>query len=258
MGYENLTLDREEGIALLTINRPQVRNALDPATWGEIDAALQALSADEETHVLIITGAGDKAFAAGADLNWLRQRSMLVTLEGRVQRVLERLEKMAQPSIAAVNGYALGGGCELALACDLRIASEQARFGQPELRLGILPGGGGTQRLQRLVGIAKAKELIYLGELVDAAEAARIGLVNQVVPHDELLETATGMARKMIERGPLALRLAKVAINAGSDYGLPAGYLVELLAQTVIFATEDRLEGISAFLEKRDPRFTGR
>jgi enoyl-CoA hydratase len=256
--YENLTLSRTDGIATVTINRPQVRNALDQATWREIRRALDEIETDPAIHILVMTGAGDKAFASGADLRWLRERSMLATLEAYPQSVLAALENLAKPSIAAVNADALGGGCELAMACDIRIASDRARFGQPEVRLGILPGAGGTQRLPRLVGIAKAKELILTGEIIDAAEAHRIGLVNKVVPHDELLAAATGIAEMIIKRGPLAVRLAKAAVNAGMEYGPGAGYAFERLAQTVLFGTEDHIEGISAFLEKRAPEYKGR
>lgn len=255
---KNLLLAKDGSIATITLNRPEVRNALDLVTWRELEQAIGEVAADEGVHVLIITGAGDETFAAGADLNWLRDRSMLDTLEGYPQRVLQCLEDLAKPTIAAVNGFALGGGCELALACDIRLASDRARLGQPEVRLGILPAAGGTQRLARLVGVAKAKELIFTGEIVDAAEAARIGLVNKVVAHGDLLDAAREMAGKIVRRGPLAVRLAKAAIQAGLHYGPGAGILTETLAQTVLFATQDRTEGISAFLEKRPPKFVGR
>jgi len=183
---------------------------------------------------------------------------MLATLEAYPQGVLAALESLAKPSIAAVNADALGGGCELAMACDIRIASERARFGQPEVRLGILPGAGGTQRLPRLVGMAKAKELILTGDIIDAAEALRIGLVNQVVPHDQLLAAATAMAEKIMQRGPIAVRLAKAAVQAGMEFGTGAGYAFERLAQTVLFGTEDHTEGIDAFLEKRPPQYKGK
>jgi enoyl-CoA hydratase len=258
MSEENLILTKHEGIATITLNRPQVRNALDPGMWDRIGAAVEEIAQDEEIHVLIVTGAGDEAFAAGADVQWLRDRTMLATLEAKVQSVLNALEGLWKPSIAAVNGYALGGGCELALACDIRIASERAKFGQPEVRLGILPAGGGTQRLPRLVGVAKAKELIFTGEIIDAAEAERIRLVNRVVPHAELMETAIALAKKIMQRGPLAVRLAKASIDAGIHFGPDAGYLTERLAQTVLFGTDDRIEGTSAFLEKRYPIFRGR
>lgn len=257
MSEENLILTKHEGIATITLNRPQVRNALNAAMWDRIAEAVEEIAHDDEVHVLIVTGAGDEAFAAGADVQWLHDRLMLETLEAKVQSVLSGLERLWKPSIAAVNGYALGGGCELALACDIRLASEQAKFGQPEVRLGILPAGGGTQRLPRLVGVAKAKELIFTGEIIDAAEAGRIGLVNRVVPHAELMDAAIALAKKIMLRGPLAVRLSKASIDAGIHYGPDAGYLAERLAQTVLFATEDRLEGTAAFLEKRHPKFRG-
>ena len=213
---------------------------------------------DDAVQVLVVTGAGDEAFAARADIQWLHDRTMLATLESTVQRVLQTLEDLCKPSIAAVNGFALGGGCELALACDLRIASDRAGFGQPEVRLGIIPAGGGTQRLPRLVGVAKAKEMIFTGEIIDAAQAERIGLVNRVVPRDELMQSTFELAKTIMARGPLAVRLAKMSINAGIQYGPRAGSEVERLAQTVLFGTEDRLEGTEAFLAKRAPQFTGK
>jgi enoyl-CoA hydratase len=256
MTYENLILTKNDSIATITFNRPAVRNALDLATWKEICRVLEELR-DDSTQVLIFTGAGDEAFAAGTDIKWLHERTMLATLEAYSQRVLQMLEDLWKPSIAAVNGFALGGGCELAMACDIRIASVQAKFGQPEVRLGILPGAGGTQRLPRLVGVAKAKELIFTGEIIDAAEAERIGLVNRVVPHTQLMQAAVDLANKIVRQGPVAVRLAKMAIDAGVSFGPGAGYTCERLAQTVLFGTEDRIEGMSAFLEKRRPKFKG-
>jgi enoyl-CoA hydratase len=258
MEYENLILTQDGPIATLTLNRPEVRNALDLATWQEIDSVLDELATDETVQVLIVTGMGDEAFAAGADLHWLRDRGMLATLDTCVQSVLQKLEDLWKPTIAAVNGYALGGGCELAMACDIRIASERANFGQPEVRLGILPAGGGTQRLPRLVGVAKAKELIFTGDIIGAQEAERIGLANRVVPHETLMESAQELASKIVRRGPLAIRLANMAIQAGVSFGPGAGSLCERLGQTVLFGTEDRIEGISAFLDKRPPDFKGR
>jgi len=255
---ESLFLTKSDGIATVTINRPHVRNALDPLTWELIHRTLENLARDDTVQVLIVTGAGDEAFAAGADIQWLHDRSMLATLESTVQRVLQTLEDLWKPSIAAVNGIALGGGCELAMACDIRIASDQAKFGLPEARLGIIPAGGGTQRLPRLVGIAKAKELIFTGEIIDAREAERIGLVNRVVPHAELMDSAVELAKKIMRCGPLAVRMAKMSIHAGFYHGPGAGLQCERLAQTVLFGTEDRLEGTSAFLEKRRPIFKGK
>lgn len=258
MTYENLLLEIEGGVATVTFNRPDVRNALDPATWGEIDRLLDNLTEHEGFQILVFTGAGDEAFAAGTDINWLRERSMLATLEAFSQQVLQKLESLWKPTIAAINGYALGGGCELAMACDIRVASAQAQLGQPEVRLGILPGAGGTQRLPRLVGIAKAKELIFTGAIIDAGEAERIGLVNRVVPHDNLMDEVRQLTVQIKRRGPVAVNLSKAAIHAGAGIGPGAGYISEVLAQTVLFGTEDRTEGTSAFLEKRHPDFKGR
>jgi enoyl-CoA hydratase len=255
---EKLLLTIGDGIAQITINRPEVRNALDGEMWGLLRKAIDTVGADDSARVLIITGSGDQSFAAGADIRWLHERSMLATLESTVQQVLLELEQVRVPTIAAVNGYALGGGCELALACDLRIASDRAKFGQPEARLGIIPAGGGTQRLVRLVGVARAKELIFTGAIIDAAEAERIGLVNRVVAHDELMASARELAGQILKQGPLAVQLAKMAINAGIRYGPEAGFGLERLAQTVLFGTEDRLEGTAAFLEKRRPNFQRR
>ena len=254
----NLILTKSEGIATITINRPEVRNAMDAVTWEMLRHALEDVAQDDAVQVLIITGAGDEAFIAGADIQWLHDRPMLTTLEATIQKILSLLEEMPKPSIAAINGYALGGGCELAIACDLRLASDRAKLGQPEVRLGILPAGGGTQRLPRLVGVAKAKELIFTGDIIDAAEAERIGLINHMVPHDQLMEEAVALAKKIMRRGPLAVRLAKASIHTGISYGPGAGYEFERLAQTILFATEDRKEGTSAFLEKRPPNFQGR
>ncbi len=258
MRFDNLILETAGGVALVTINRPDVRNALDRETWEELARAVEALEGEAEAGVIILTGAGDKAFAAGSDIRQIRERTLLDGLAAPPQRALMRIEAAEKPTIAAVNGFALGGGCELAMACDLRIASERARFGQPEVNLGIIPGAGGTQRLVTLVGLGKAKELVLTGEIIDAQEALRIGLVNQVVPHERLLPAAREMAQKILAKGPLAVRLAKVAMNARAKWGQEAGMVVERLAQACLMTTEDKREGTAAFLEKRPPRFEGR
>lgn len=257
MDYKNIITSISDGKAQITINRPQVKNALDLATWEELYHFIQTIHSNNTVCVLIITGIGDEAFAAGSDLKYLLTRSVIETLEGYSQRVLRALEELPMPTIAAVNGYALGGGCELALACDLRIASDRAKLGQPEVGLGILPGAGGTQRLTALIGVAKAKELIFTGEIVDATTAKQIGLVNQVVPHEKLGDHVDQVAHRIMQKGPLAVRLAKQAIMAGVNYGNAAGYEVERLAQAILFSTEDHLEGIRAAIEKRRPTFTG-
>lgn len=256
--FKNLLVEVKEGICTITINRPEARNALNRDTWLELSEAFKLTEEDENIKVLVITGAGEKAFVAGADVRALKERSAIQTLTGENQKILNELESLTKPVIAAVNGFALGGGCELAMACDIRVASENARFGQPELNLGILPGAGGTQRLSRLVGLGKAKELVFTGEIIDAYEAERIGLVNRVVPVDRLLPEVYEMAAKMIRKGPVALKLAKIVMNAGAATDLQSGILMERLAQSFIFSTEDRLEGISAFLEKRQPEFRGK
>ena len=258
MKYRNLIVEKEGPLALVTINRPEVRNALDMATWGELDRLVDELEKDAEIRLVIITGAGEKAFVAGADIRFLRERSMLSTLRGETQRILSRWEAMDKVTIAAINGFALGGGCELALACDLRIASEKAVLGLPELNLAILPGGGGTQRLTRLVGTGKAKELILTGDLLHAPEALSVGLVNKVVPDAELMSGAREMARKILAKGPVAVKLAKAVINSGVNADLQTGLTIEKLAQTILFSTEDRMEGMNAFLEKRPPGYAGK
>ena len=258
MSYRGIILERRDRIAILTVNRPEVLNALDPPTWEEIGAAVRDVERDPDIRVLIVTGAGEKAFVAGSDIRSLRERSMWDVLRYSSQDVLTELENMPKPVIAAVNGYALGGGCELAMACDIRIAADTARFGQPEVNLGIIPGAGGTQRLARLVGLGKAKELIFNGDIIDAYEAERIGLVNKVVPRDQLMDAAFQMAEKILAKGPLAVAMAKRVIQGGSNVDLPSGLAMEKLGQTILFATEDRREGMDAFLEKRKARFQGR
>ncbi|MFQ5662773.1 MAG: enoyl-CoA hydratase/isomerase family protein [Terriglobia bacterium] len=255
--YKTILLTVSEGIAVLTVNRPGVRNALSAETVKEIHAALRALGGRDDVGVLILTGAGDKAFVSGADIREIRERGKREALEAINQELFTAVENFPQPVIAAVNGYALGGGCELALACDIRIAAEQARFGFPETGLGIMPAAGGTQRLPRQIGWGRAKELILTGEIIDAHTAERLGLVNKVVPREELLETARAYGKKILSRGPLAIRLAKRALNVAARTGLDVGLEVERLAQTVLFESKDKQEGTTAFLEKRKPKFRG-
>ena len=258
MNYENILMQIDAGIVLLTLNRPEKRNALDPKTWEEIQKAVKQCRADKQVKVLIITGAGGKAFASGADINALRQRKTLETLESISQDVLNDIENLSKPVIAAIDGFALGGGCELAMACDIRIATERSKLGQPEVNLGLIPGAGGTQRLQRLVGIGKAKELIFTGDIIGADEAKTIGLVNQVVENpDDLLPKAREMAHKICAKGPVAVAMSKAAINVGANTDIYSGLMFEKFAQTIAFSTQDRIEGTSAFLEKRKPDFKG-
>ena len=248
MNFENILYEIEDGILYLTLNRPEVRNALTPAMWRDIQSAVGLAKADDRVRVVIITGAGDKALASGADIQEIHDRE-----------TLKMLEDLYKPVICAVNGYALGGGCELAMACDIRIATGRSRFGQPETGLSIIPGAGGTQRLPRLVGVGRAKELIYTGRIITAQEAKEIGLVNQVTgdSREALMEAARAMALQIMKKGPVAITMAKMAINVGMDTDMNTGLLFERIAQTVAFGTEDRREGTAAFLEKRAARFTG-
>lgn len=248
------------GIARLTVNRPEKLNALDRQTVQELDRAVQSAVADPAVGVLILTGAGDKAFVAGADIGELATQT---PVEGTAyarqgQAVLTRLERCGKPSLAAINGYALGGGLELAMACTLRLASETARLGQPEVALGIIPGYGGTQRLARLIGAGRALELVLAGEPIDAREAHRIGLVNRVLPPAELLPAAEALARTLLSRGPVALRYAMQAVHEGLQMGLDEGLSTEASLFGLCCATDDMREGTRAFVEKRKPVFKGR
>lgn len=258
MSYENLLVETSEGVARITINRPTVRNALNGATLDELLEVFGELEADDSVRAMVLTGAGDRAFVSGADIKEMRDKTPLEPLQWSElgHQVADAIEQAARPVIAAVNGFAPGGGCELALACDFIVASDAATFGQPEVKLGILPGWGGTQRLARVVGKAWAKRLILTGEIIDAETALRIGLVTQVVPAAHLLEIAVALARQIAERAPVAVRLAKHAIEAGRD---PAtGAALERQAFAVCFSTADRQEGMAAFVEKRAPVFAGR
>ena len=258
MNYEHLQLMKEKGLATITINRPEVRNALDVQTWQELRAAIRECKYDDAVRVVAITGAGGKAFASGANIAELvKKRTLDISLKNEAQDVLCELENLPKPTIAAVDGFALGGGCEVAMACDMRLASNRAKFGLPEVGLGVIPSAGGTQRLQRLVGIAKAKELVFTGDIIDAATALQIGLVNKVVDPEALMAEVRAMADKIIPKGPVAVGLAKISINTGSNVDLASGMIVERLAQTVCFATEDRGEGTAAFIETRKPNFKG-
>lgn len=258
MDYQNVLMTKDNGLALLTLNRPEVRNALDPQTWSEIRSAIREVRFDDEVRVVAITGAGGKAFASGADIKALLARPVLDQLKSEVNDTLNEIESLNKPVIAAVDGFALGGGCELAMACDIRIATTRSKFGQPEANLGIIPGAGGTQRLQRLVGIGKAKELIFTGDIIDANQAEKIGLVNMVVEPGQLMAAVKTMTAKIMAKGPVAINVAKVSINVGSNVDLFSGLAVERFAQTVALGTEDRVEGMTAFVEKRKPNFCGK
>lgn len=257
--YKTLIYEKRENIGLLTINRPERLNAISRELTAELKQFLEGLENDEEIRVLIITGAGKKAFVAGADINELvdRDARMGRRVSKERQEVFSLIENLHIPVIAAINGYALGGGLELALACSIRIASEKAQFGAPEVKLGIIPGDGGTQRLPRLVGLGRAMEMILTGDFIDAQEAYRIGLVNRVCPHEQLMEKAMELARKIASRPPLAVRFAKDAVNRSMDGSPMLGYTLESYLHALSCTTEDKREGVSAFMEKRKGKFKG-
>ena len=259
MARENVLWKVADGVGTLTVNRPKQLNALDVRTLEEIGEVIAAVAADAAVRAVVVTGAGEKAFVAGADIAAM---SRLGPLEARRfaelgHRVLDALEALAVPTVAAVNGFALGGGCELAMACDLVYASERARFGQPEVNLGLVPGFGGTQRLTRRVGLMRAKELVLSGEPIDAATAKAIGLALDVLPSDRLLEHARAKARTIASRGPVAVAQAKRVLQAGADVDLRTACELERQAFAALFGTDDAREGMRAFLEKRPAVFKG-
>jgi len=257
--YETLLLERAGRVAIITINRPDKRNALNIKTREEGAAVLEELRSDDAVGVVVFTGAGDKAFVAGADIAEFSGRTAITQREVMMGRSLfTAIDTFPKPVIAMINGYCLGGGCELALACDIRIASESASFGQPEINLGIIPGGGGTQRLTRLVGEGKAMELILTGEIIDAKIAFAIGLVNQVVPADQLQVKTMEIANRIADKSPIALRLAKEAVKLASRSNLDEGLRREVDLFALCFSSDDKDEGVSAFLEKRKPVFKGK
>ncbi|WP_411680594.1 short-chain-enoyl-CoA hydratase [Clostridium thailandense] len=256
MEFKNITFVKEGKIGIVTLNRPKALNALNSETLRELDTAFDALYADKEILAVIITGEG-KAFVAGADISEMKD---LNTIEGREfgilgNKVFRKLENMGKPVIAAVNGFALGGGCELSMACDIRIASVKAKFGQPESGLGITPGFGGTQRLPRLVGEGMAKELIFTGKIVDAKEALRIGLVNRIVEPEQLMDEVKNLANTIAAQAPIAVKLCKAAINKGMQCDIDTGIAYEAEVFGQCFSTNDQKEGMTAFIEKRDKCF---
>lgn len=258
--YANLLVEIEGGIGLVTINRPKALNALNAATVIELGQLFDELAKNPAVKAVILTGSGEKSFVAGADITEMQS---MTAIEGRnwaklAQAAFNKIENLPQPVIAAVNGFALGGGCELSMACDIRIASEKAKFGQPEVGLGIPAGFGGTQRLPRLVGKGRAKEMLFTGDMIDAAEALRIGLANKVVPAEELIPAAKAMAEKIMSRGPIAVQVTKTAVNEGMDTDLDTGVAYEAEVFGLCFATEDQKEGMKAFVEKRKAEFCGK
>lgn len=257
--YETLLVERRNRVAIITINRPEKRNALNIKTREEGAAVLDELRDDADIRVVVFTGAGDKAFIAGADIGEFKGRTAITQREVMLGRSLfTAIDNFPKPIIAMVNGYCLGGGCELALSCDLRIASDKASFGQPEINLGIIPGGGGTQRLTRLVGEGKAMELILTGEIIDAHTAYNLGLVNMVVPAADLEGRTMDIANRIAEKSPVALRMAKEAVKLASRSNLDEGLRREVDLFALCFSSEDKDEGVSAFLEKRKPDFKGK
>lgn len=260
MPYETITLEVRDSIAFVTINRPDKMNALNATVVGELGQAADEIATRDDIAGAIVTGAGPKAFVAGADIGELAAlapfAAKAVALNG--QEVFRKIETCGKPVVAAVNGFALGGGCELAMACHVRVASEKAKFGQPEVKLGLIPGYGGTQRLPRLVGKGRALEMILSARMVGAEEALQIGLVNKVVPPEQVLEEAEKLLRGILAMGPLAVRLAIEAVDQGCDMTIDDGFKLEANLFGLVAASEDKAEGTKAFLEKREPSFTGK
>jgi Enoyl-CoA hydratase/carnithine racemase len=260
MEFKNIILEKEDFLAVLYINRPKAMNALNAEALYEMEAAIADVKADPNIKVMIVTGMGEKSFVAGADINFMLPLS---SAEGRYfsdvgERVMRQFELLEKPVIAAVNGFALGGGCELAMSCDIRLASETAIFAQPEVGLGIIPGFGGTQRLPRLIGEGRAKELTYTAEVISAQEAYRIGLVNHVYPLDQLMDEAKKLAKKIATKAPLAVGYAKYAINKGLQVDIDTAMGIESDMFGLCCATTDKSEGMGAFVEKRKPQFIGK
>lgn len=259
MSYENILFEVQDGVGVLTFNRPKSLNALNPKTLEEVAEVIENAKKDRNIRVLLLTGAGEKAFVAGADITEFQKMNPLEALlfAERGQEIFFQLEQLAIPVIAVVNGFALGGGCEMAMSCDFIYASENAKFGQPEINLGIIPGFGGTQRLSRLVGRAKAKELCMTGEMIDARQAKELGLVAKVFPADQLLTESMKVAETLAVRGQVALRAIKQVVDRGYDVDLKSGCALEAQAFSVCFTSQDAREGVAAFLEKRKPNFQG-
>jgi enoyl-CoA hydratase/carnithine racemase len=258
VSYETILTDVRSRLGIITVNRPEARNALSKTVLAEIRQALEDFGDNNDVGAVVFTGAGDKAFIAGADITQLVDYTLFDGLASDMQRLYDYIEEYEKPTIAAINGYALGGGNELAMSCDIRIAADNARFGLPETNLGVLPGAGGTQRLTRLVGKGRAVELILTGRLFDAAEAQHIGLVTDVVPAQELLDAVQQKADQILAKGPLAVRLGKLVIKNGAETDQRTGLLLERLAQSLLYSSQDKREGAQAFIEKRPAKFQGK
>jgi enoyl-CoA hydratase len=258
--YKTLLYEKKNGIGVVTLNRPDKLNALNSTVYKELYDAFEAIENDDEVRVVILTGSGEKVFAAGSDVAEMQNMGPLEVQKfmATIRKTSDFIYALTKPTIAAIHGYALGGGCELTMCCDLRICSEKARFGQPEINLGLIPGASGTQRLPRLIGAAKAKELIFMGDMIDAATALNLGLVNKVVPPEKLMEEAMAWATKLAGKSGPVLAMAKMAINTGLDADLASGLNMETKCDALCFATEDRKEGMDAFLEKRKAVFKNR
>lgn len=260
MELKNVLLEKEGNIAVVTINRPKALNALNTETLKDLDVVFDAIENDDEVYAVVLTGAGEKAFVAGADITEMKEKNVI---EGRKfgqlgNKVFRKIETLSKPVIAAINGFALGGGCEIAMSCDIRIASTTSRFGQPEVGLGITPGFGGTQRLARLVGLGMAKELIYTGKIIKADEALRVGLVNSLHESENLLIVAKELAKTIAKNAPIAVMLSKEAINRGIQIDIDSALAFEAEVFGECFSTEDQTEGMTAFVEKRDKSFKNR
>jgi enoyl-CoA hydratase len=255
VAYQNLLYEKDNGIGIVTINRPHAANALNDQAYSELYQVFQEIEKDKEVRVVIITGAGEKSFTAGTDITSMAKMSSIEAREfaTNLKKTFDLIYDLPKPVIAAVNGYAFGGGAEMAMCADIIIASENARFAQLEINVGIIPGSGGTQRLQRLVGMNRAKELIYTGAIIDAKTAFSMGMLNNVVPLPELMKEARAMAQKLLEKSSVMLALAKIAINNGANVDLETGLNIELQCFAQCFATEDQKESMKAFMEKRKP-----